>query len=307
MLRGASLDFIKKASMLSSYQIAQDFNLNNPQDLDLEVSGYGSKLKKGAKLISWAKNADFLSQVSQGTVVCKEYDFNSLSSPRAELCYLTTESNPRLLFAKILSKYFTPPVTQDIKNDVERHRQNPGLQIADNVFIAENVTIGDGTIIHSGVVIHAHTSIGINCVLKANASIATEGLGLELDPETQLLTKFPQLGGVILEDYVEIGPSSTIRRSALDDTIIGRGTKIGALCNIGHNTIIGQNCIFACNNITSGSSVVGDEVFLGVGAMIKVGVTIGSKVTLGMGAIVTKNVPDNETWVGNPARKIPTP
>ncbi len=290
--------------MLSTNQIAEQFNLDNPNNLNIEIKGYGSKLKKGSQLISWAKNVDYLSLVTEGAVICHQEDFATLEDVSTSVCYLTTHDKQRLVFAKVLQEYFTPNSEVDIINDVENHRKNTKLLIADNVFIAKGVTIGDGTVIHSGVVIHANTVIGKNCVLKANSSIATEGLGLEMDPETKLLFKFPQLGGVIIEDHVELGPSSTIRRSALDNTVIGRGTKIGALTNIGHNCVIGQNCIFACNNITSGSSVVGDNVFFGVGAIIKVGVSIGSNVTLGMGANVTKDVPDGEVWVGNPAKKL---
>ncbi len=289
--------------MLTSSEIAEKFDLKNPLQRHASIEGYGSRFKKGSKLISWAKNPMFLSQVQEGTVVCSHQDFISLEKPHDKVCYLTTTGKQRLVFAKILKEYFTPDISVDIINDVDRHRKDPTLRIADNVFIAQGVAIGEGTIIHSGVVIHSNTQIGKHCVLKANSSIATEGLGLELDPESNLLFKFPQLGGVVLGDFVELGPSSTIRRSALDDTIIGDGCKIGALTNIGHNTIIGKNCIFACNNITSGSSKVGDNVFFGVGSIIKVGVSIGSDVTLGMGAVVTKDVPKGETWVGNPARR----
>jgi len=141
-------------------------------------------------------------------------------------------------------------------------------------------------------------------VIKTHVSLGTEGLGLELDKETDEFVKFPQLGGVILEDNVEIGPTSTVRRSALDDTIIMSGTKIGSLVNVGHNCIIGRNCILTCQIVTSGSSVIGNNVFMGVNSVVKNGVNIGNDVTIGQGAVVTKHVPDGKTFVGNPAEDI---
>jgi UDP-3-O-[3-hydroxymyristoyl] glucosamine N-acyltransferase len=129
-------------------------------------------------------------------------------------------------------------------------------------------------------------------------------LSHDYDPETDLYFKLPQIGGVIVEDFVEIGPNSTVRRSALDNTIIGRGTRIGSLCNIGHNVIIGKNCTFISHVIAGGSSIFGENVFVGMGASVKNGLTIGSNSTIGQGAIVVKNVPEHETWVGNPAKKI---
>ncbi len=290
--------------MVTTQQIASEYDLGNPHDIDIAITGYGSKVKKGPDLIQWAKNAKFLAQIEQGAVVCSASDFDILEHPHPEVCYLTTAGKPRLVFAKILTEYFTPSTDIDVINDVERHRKNPNLKIADNVFIAEGVEIGDGTVIHSGVVIHTNTRIGQSCVLKANCSIATEGLGLELDRETDLLFKFPQLGGVVLGDHVEVGPSSTIRRSALDHTIIHRGTKLGSMVNIGHNCQVGENNIFTCNIIMSGSSRVGDQCFIGVGVLIREGLSVGSDVTLGMGAILTKDVPDGETWVGNPAKPL---
>ena len=178
------------------------------------------------------------------------------------------------------------------------------LKIAENVFIGKNVDIGDYTEIQNNVVIRQNVKIGKNCVIKDNTTIATEGLSHDYDEDLDLYYKLPQIGGVIIEDYVEIGPNSTVRRSALDNTLIGRGTKIGSLCNIGHNVVIGKNCTFISHAIAGGSSVFGDDVFVGMGSSIKNGINVGSNVLIGQGGVVVKNIPQNETWVGNPAKKI---
>lgn len=288
---------------LNSNDIAIEFGLENQSNLSYKIAQPGSKFVINEECILWAKNIDFLQKINIGTVICRKSDFNSII-PNPKVSYLTTEQSPRLVFAKVLTKYFNISAEEEIINYVEEHRKNKSIQIADYVFIGKDVEIGPGTIIHPGVAIYSRTKIGSNCVIKANCSIATEGLGLEMDPETNVYFKFPQIGGVILEDNIEIGPSSTVRRSALDNTIIKSGCKIGALVNIGHNCIIGNNCILSCQNVTSGSSVLGENVFMGVGSVIKVGVNVGNNVIIGLGAVVTKHIPDNETWMGNPAKKL---
>jgi len=217
---------------------------------------------------------------------------------------LVTNQKPRLVFAKLVNDFFSHELKEDFSNYVEIHKQNSKIIIGDNVFIGKDVEIGEGTVIHPNVVIYPKTIIGKNCVIRTHVSLGTEGLGLELDSTTNEFVKFPQLGGVILEDNVEIGPTSTVRSSALDNTIIMKGTKIGSLVNIGHNCIIGKNCILTCQIVTSGSSIIGDNVFMGVNSIVKNGVNIGSDVTIGQGAVVTKNVPNGVTYVGNPAEDI---
>jgi len=172
-----------------------------------------------------------------------------------------------------------------------------------NVYIAEDVEIGEGTIIHPNVVIHNGTKIGTNCVIKANTTIGTEGLGYEKNTQGELI-KFPQLGGVQLGDDVEIGPSATVRRGALDDTIIGNSVKIGAFCNVGHNCEIGDNSILTCQCVTGGSSIVGKDVMMGIQSIIRNGIHVGDNCVLGAGAVVVKNVGQEVTVIGSPAMPI---
>lgn len=280
-------------------------------DFDLEfigsekgvITNVGSTKRSDNESILWAKTAKHLGSVKKGNVLCNSVHLDQIDRI-PDVNYLVTKSSPRLIFAKIVSQYFSRDEMSDFDNFVEEHRIVPSLTIGHNVFIGKNVIIGKGTKVHHNVVILPNTTIGENCVVYPNTTIGTEGLGLEMDPDTGRYFKFPQIGGVHIEDEVEIGPHSTIRRSALDDTIIMSGTKIGSLCNVGHNCIIGKNCILTSNVVLSGSSRIGDEVFMGVSSTVKQGVNIESGVTIGQGAVVVKNVPVNETWVGNPAKKI---
>jgi UDP-3-O-[3-hydroxymyristoyl] glucosamine N-acyltransferase len=283
--------------------IAEKFGLTIVGDSRAIVNQLGSTKRKGNRSFYWAKTKVFLESISSGTVLCGVEIFKE-AKIQSSVTVLLASDSPRLTFSKIISEYFVPDVFEDESNYVADHRQNGTLKIGENVFIGKNVEIGNGTQIQNNVVIRQNVKIGKNCLIKDNTTIGTEGLSHDYDEVQDLYFKLPQIGGVIIDDYVEIGPNSTVRRAALDDTIVGRGTRIGSLCNIGHNVVIGKNCTFISHGIAGGSSVYGDNVFVGMGASIKHGMNIGNNATIGQGSVVVKHVPEGETWVGNPAKKI---
>lgn len=288
-------------SSITAKAIAEKFDLDLVGDGNRIINGATSLGDQAENLITWVKSEKYLDQVSKGVVVLSKEVF---TNPKDQVVYLLADSNVKLKFSKILQEYFEPTKDYFLLNEVEQHRKNKALRIGDNVFIGQNVLIGDGTVIYPNVVIEANTVIGENCVLKSHVSLGTEGLGLELNPDTDLLEKFPQLGRVVFEDNVEIGPTSTVRRGALMDTVIKRGTKIGSLVNIGHNCEVGENCILTCNIVTSGSSKIGNNVFIGVNVVVNNAIDIGDDSQIGMGAVVTKPVPENVIAYGNPAKVI---
>lgn len=282
---------IKKMAEIHQLSIVgkDDFTIEKATSLDDQIP-HG---------ISWVKDETFLKFVKCGVVLMHRQFFKEALP---EVTFLLTDESPKLIFSLILKAHFTPEPAYYLKNCVDEHRKNKEITIAEFVFIGQNVTIGKGTIIFPHVMIEADTQIGENCIIKSNVSLGTEGLGYQLNPATNLLEKFPQIGNAILEDFVEIGPNSTVRRGALKSTRIGRGTKIGALTNIGHNCEVGENCIFTAGIVLSGSSKVGNNVFVGVNASIKNGIQIGNNVEIGMGAVVNNSFEDHVTVVGNPAK-----
>ena len=163
--------------------------------------------------------------------------------------------------------------------------------------------IGDGCVIDSNVRIYDDVTLGRHCHIKAGAVLGGEGFGFEKD-ENGNKFRFPQLGSLIIGNYVEIGSNTCIDRGALSETIIGDYTKINNLCHIAHNNKIGKNvAITGCVNI-SGSNVIEDNVWIAPNASIRGFIHLGEGCTVGMGAVVTKDIPAHETWIGNPARKL---
>jgi UDP-3-O-[3-hydroxymyristoyl] glucosamine N-acyltransferase len=176
-----------------------------------------------------------------------------------------------------------------------------GTVIGPNTVIGAGVTIGRNGIIGSNVSIDcAH--LGNNVVLHAGVRIGTEGFGwLEFGRNNR---KVPQLGRVIIQDSVEIGANSTIDRGALGDTMIGEGTKIDNLVQIGHNCRIGRHCLIAATTGLSGSTILGDGVLLGGGVGTSGHLSIGAGTTVYGRAAVTKDWPAGSKLAGAPAQDI---
>ncbi len=287
--------------MIHVSELVEKFNLKPYCNLEKTIVAPGSLTKQNDQYIYWLKHPDYISKLPMGTIVIAQEHFAEIT-PIPENCYLVTEESPRLVFAQILQTYFSHLGLILSPNQVEKHKKNDKITIADNVYIADDVEIGDGSIIHPNVVIHNNTKIGKNCVIKANCTLATEGLGYE--KKNGKWIKFPQLGGIEIGNNVEMGPSATIRRGALDNTIIEDGVKIGAFTNIGHNSIIKANAILTCQCVTGGSTVLGENVYMGIQAITRNGAKVGKNATVGAGAIVIKNVPENTVVVGSPAIPI---
>lgn len=281
--------------------IARTFDLHIHGDSQRSIHRAGSLHKKGPDCVHWLKRPEFISQFKEGALIISKEHFEQID-PSGEISYLVTEESPRLIFSKVLQEFFGHQGLDIHINEVEAHRKNKGLFISDNVFIGKDVEIGVGTIIHPNAVIYNNSTIGKNCILYPGSVIGAEGLGFVSTEEG--LVKFPQIGGVTLGDEVFIGPNSTIRRGALDDTYVGDGTKIGSLCNIGHNCKIGKHNILTSNVIIAGSVTVGDHGYFGISSSIKNALTIGDSVTVGQGAVVVKSIPDNAVAIGNPAESI---
>jgi acetyltransferase-like isoleucine patch superfamily enzyme len=136
-----------------------------------------------------------------------------------------------------------------------------------------------------------------------NNVIGGSGFGYERGPDRVPL-RIPHLGRVVFGDGVELGSCVCIDRGVIGDTVIGDNVKIDNLVHVAHNAQIGKNTLIVAGAVIGGSVVIGEKCFIGMNASIKQKVKIGNNVTVGAGAVVLKDIPDGETWVGNPARKL---
>jgi UDP-3-O-[3-hydroxymyristoyl] glucosamine N-acyltransferase len=182
-----------------------------------------------------------------------------------------------------------------------------GAVVGDNSVLFPNVSLLDGAIIgsncqiRSGSVISERCILGDYCLIQSNVSIGSDGFGYRPSPDGRGIVKIPHIGNVIIGSHVEIGSSSCIDRGKFSSTVIGDGTKIDNLVQIGHNCKIGRSCMIAgCCGI-SGSVTLGDGVIMAGQVAVKDHVTIGNGVTIGGKAGVIHDIPDGQTYLGFPA------
>jgi UDP-3-O-[3-hydroxymyristoyl] glucosamine N-acyltransferase len=165
--------------------------------------------------------------------------------------------------------------------------------------IGENSKIGKNCQIDSNVVVYHNCRIGNNVIIQANSTVGSEGFGYTFFEGAH--HHIPHNGGVIIEDFVEIGANSCIDRAKFDNTIVGAGTKIDNLVQIGHNVIIGKCCLIAGQTGISGSTKLGDGVVLGGQVGITDNLEIGNGVMAGAMSGIVKSVPDGQKLAWTPA------
>ncbi len=175
------------------------------------------------------------------------------------------------------------------------------VKIFPNVYIGDNVQVGDNTILHPGVKIYHDCMIGKNVTIHAGTIVGSDGFGFAPLADGSF-KKIPQIGNVILEDFVELGANVTIDRATMGSTIIKEGAKLDNLIQIAHNVEIGNNTVIAAQAGVSGSTKVGNNVMIGGQAGIVGHITIadGAKVNAQSGVSKSIKTP-NMVVTGSPA------
>lgn len=284
--------FLKQEGFIEELAILDDF----------DIKGFSSLYDTLPETLTWAKSKiGDLPELKAAVILCPK-DFEIPAS--SDIVYIRV-SNPRLAFIKVLQK-FNPEKERVGVARTAIIGKNCG--IGSNVYIGhyavvgDNVKIGDNTQIHDNVVIYDGTDIGANCVIYAGTVIGADGFGYER--EGKALVKFPHVGGVLIEDDVEIGSNTCIDRGTLSNTVIKKSSKIDNLCHIAHNVVIEENsAVIACSMI-GGSTRIGKGSWIAPGAIIRDGLTIGADSVVGLGAVVIKNVKAGDTVAGLPARSL---
>ncbi|WP_179345050.1 UDP-3-O-(3-hydroxymyristoyl)glucosamine N-acyltransferase [Winogradskyella ursingii] len=174
------------------------------------------------------------------------------------------------------------------------------VKIFPNSYIGDNVTIGDNTIVFSGAKIYSDCVIGKNCVINSGAIIGADGFGF-MPNEKGEYNKVPQIGNVILEDFVDIGAGTTIDRATLGSTVIKSGVKLDNQIQIAHNVEIGKNTVIAAQTGVAGSTKIGENCQIGGQVGIAGHLTIGSNVKVQAQSGIGRNVKDNEVLQGSPS------
>lgn len=136
------------------------------------------------------------------------------------------------------------------------------VKIYPHVYIGDGVTIGDGTTIYSGAKVYNKCKIGQSCTIHSGVILGSDGFGFAPNAANNY-KKVPQIGNVILEDFVEIGSNSTVDRATMGSTIIRKGVKLDNLIQVAHNVEIGENTVIAAQTGIAGSTKLGKNMMIG--------------------------------------------
>ncbi len=213
--------------------------------------------------------------------------------------------HPRLTYIRLLQSFFVEAPECGIHSSAAVHTD---AEIGAEVYVGPYALIGRSKI-GQGAWIDGFSKIGNGVIIGRNvkihsgAVIGKDGFGYSKN-EIGVLERFPHLGGVIIEDDVEIGANSCIDRGTLGNTIIRQGAKIDNLVHIAHNVVIGRNSVVVAQTMIGGSVSVGDNAWIAPSVCIRDGVSVGDGALIGMGALITKDVPPREVWAGVPAKKL---
>ena len=221
-----------------------------------------------------------------------------------ERCIILAD-DPKHTFASIANSIFKSVVKAGIHVSAV---VSPGAIIHETAhvgplaFIGKS-EVGEGSIIHGGCCIYDNVRIGNNVIIHGGTVIGADGFGYVRNNKNELI-KFPHLAGVIIEDNVEIGSNTSIDRGSLSDTIIMEGAKIDNLVHIAHNVVIGRRSAIIANSMIGGSTIIGNDSWIAPSVSILEQKEIENDTLIGVGSVVTKNIPNGETWTGSPARPI---
>ncbi len=309
--------------MFNAQQIAILINAKIEGDASVNVTSFGKiEEAKNGQLSFFAnpKYEDYL-YTTQASVIIINENYTLKEPIQATLLRVNDAYSA---FATLLSKY-QEIQTQQLKGIQEPSYIAKSAKIGENVFVAafayigENVTIGnnvkiftgvfigdnvqidDNTILHAGVKVYAECKLGKNVIIHAGTIIGSDGFGFAPQQDGSY-KKVPQIGNVVVEDFVEIGANTTIDRATIGSTFIRTGAKLDNLIQIAHNVEVGCNTVIAAQAGVSGSTKIGKNAMIGgqagiVGHLI---IAEGSKINAQSG--VSKSITEpNQAVTGSPA------
>lgn len=323
-------DFFPRTSALSLRDIAEIAGVPVPDgaDPDRLVEGVAPLETAAPEDVAYMDNpkyADALAATRAG--ICLVSKRFSARVPAGTVALVTPE--PYRAFAKVLARFYpsaTRPQSAFGATGVSpgsfvhpTARLEPGVTVDPGAVIGPHAEIGSGSVIGATCVIGPHVRIGRNCSISPNVTVLNAYVGnrVILHPGVRIgqdgfgfamgmggHAKVAQVGRVIVQDDVEIGANTTVDRGANRDTVIGEGTKIDNLVQIGHNVVIGRHCIIVSQVGISGSSTLEDYVALGGQVGVVGHVRIGAGAQIAATSNVNSDVPAGARWGGTPAKPL---
>ena len=257
-------------------EIVGGFIQGNPE---IEITGVAGIMDAHEGDITFISSAKYLKQASESKASCIIVKEPIPDIKTVQFC----TPNPYFAFAKALECFYPGPAFQpNISGKAivsGRALLGKNISVYPFAYLSDDISIGDGTIIMPGVFVGEKTKIGKQCIIHPNVVIregvtigdrviihsgtviGSDGYGYTFEKGEHY--KIPQVGGVTIEDDVEIGSNVSIDRATLGNTFIGKGTKIDNLVHIAHNVTIGEKSLIMALAVIAGSSEIGSYVTIG--------------------------------------------
>jgi UDP-3-O-[3-hydroxymyristoyl] glucosamine N-acyltransferase len=287
-------------------------------DPSIVLTGFAPAASAVTGDLTFAENEAYFTRAEQSAAAAILVDGKFTSACKA----MIRVPNARVAFAKVLPLFFPePPFTPGVHPSavVAASAQiDPTAHIGPCCVVGEKARIGAHSVLEGGnfigadcqlgaevrlfpnVVLYPHTQVGNRVRIHAGAVIGSDGFGYVLDGG--LHRKVQQIGQVIIQDDVEVGANATIDRGALGPTIVGKGTKIDNLVQVGHNVVIGENCLLVSQTGIAGSTRLGNYVTLAGQVGLAGHLKLGNRVTVAAQSGVMHDIGDGQKWFGSPAQ-----
>ncbi len=287
---------------------------------DAEITGAAGVREAGEGQITFITGKNYLKELehSRASAVLAPTDTPDMSLP------LLRVKNPRLAFARAIGLFYVKPyspagisdrtaVGKDVMigTDCSIHpfavladkvRIGNRVTIYPGVFVGQDSVIDDDSVIYANVSIGHKITVGKRVIIHSGTVIGSDGFGFVTEGGKH--HKIPQVGGVIIEDDVEIGANCSIDRATLGNTLIKQGTKLDNQVHIAHNVTIGEHCLIAGQVGIAGSSTLGNYVIFGGQAGVADHTIVGDRVMAGGKAVITKDVEAGQIIAGFNAMPI---
>jgi UDP-3-O-[3-hydroxymyristoyl] glucosamine N-acyltransferase len=296
--------------------------LVDPSRADLVIRGIASLDEADPMQLAFCESPKYSDQLAKTNAGACLVNKRSEGSVPSHVAVLRT-ANPFYDFVKIAREWHKDvlrPKSQFGETGISPSALiHPSAKLGDEVIVdpfavvGMNAQVGTGTVIGPGAVIGPNVTIGRDCNVGANSSVQFAHIGdnvlihsgcqigqdgFGFIPQAGGALKIPQMSQVIIQRDVEIGSGTAIDRGSIRDTVIGEGTKIDNLVQIGHNVVIGRHCLIAAQVAIGGSATVGDRVMLGAGVGLNNHIFVGDGAQITAMSGVKDSVPANARWGG---------
>jgi len=315
--------FFERAGPFAIQQIADHIGAKPNRETDAHFEDVKTLLDAGPNDVAFFSNRKYLPQLAKtraGACIIATRFAEQL--PEATVALVVDE--PYKAFAKLLFLYYPgsehPRLLEDMPAGTlisPSARIEDGVVIEPSAIIGPEAQVGSGSRISAGAIIGYRCTVGRDCYIgprttlmhplignkvtvHSGASIGQDGFGFAMGPTGH--DKVPQIGRVIIQDNVDIGANTTIDRGALNDTIIGEGTKIDNLVQIGHNVTVGRHCVIVAFAGISGSCELGDFVVMAGKSGLVGHLKVGTGAQIAGASHPIADVPAGAKMGGTPAR-----